>query len=288
MDLILLISSVFLSASSAVLGKFYNRKNSGKRDPNRIYTLLQLAAVFVLWCILYLTEFTFEAAVLPYALVFGGSFALTNISIINALKHGPAALTSLFTSMSMVLVTIWGLLFWNAPVTPVVIAGLVLVVLSIVLCIYNGKQNERKVSVKWLIFATLSMIGNAACSISQRTEQMVFHGEHGKMLMAFATLLSTAAAFVIYLTGDRSDTKPILRKTWFLPVLSGVLNVGLNLFVMLLVQSELSPSLIYPVIGVGGLSVVMIFSQLVFREKLKYWQWIGIALGAAATVLLSI
>ena len=106
--------------------------------------------------------------------------------------------------------------------------------------------------------------------------------------MAFATLISLVSSLVIYLMGDRHATKVILKKSWYLPVITGALNVGLNLFVMMLVQSPLSPSLIYPVIGVGGLSVVMIFSQLVFKEKLKYWQWIGIAVGAAATVLLSI
>lgn len=52
--------------------------------------------------------------------------------------------------------------------------------------------------------------------------------------------------------------------------------------------TALSPSLIYPVLGVGGLAVVTIFSLLVFKEKMRWWQWIGVAVGAVAVLLLSI
>ena len=53
-------------------------------------------------------------------------------------------------------------------------------------------------------------------------------------------------------------------------------------------STDLSPSLIYPVIGVGGLSIVTVFSLLVFKEKMTVRQWLGVAVGAVAVVLLSI
>ena len=61
-----------------------------------------------------------------------------------------------------------------------------------------------------------------------------------------------------------------------------------NLFVIFLATSPISPSVIYPVIAVGGLSVSSIFSLVVFKEKLYWWQWLGILVGAVAVVLLSI
>jgi drug/metabolite transporter (DMT)-like permease len=62
----------------------------------------------------------------------------------------------------------------------------------------------------------------------------------------------------------------------------------LNYFVILLAATSLSPSLIYPVIGVGSLAVVIMFSLFAFKEKLKWWQWLGLGIGAVATLLLSI
>ena len=87
---------------------------------------------------------------------------------------------------------------------------------------------------------------------------------------------------------ERSDSKMILKKSWFFPVLAGGLNGILNLLVILLATSTLSPSLIYPVIGVGSLGVTTIFSTVIFKEKMHWWQWVGVAVGAIAVVLLSI
>ena len=57
---------------------------------------------------------------------------------------------------------------------------------------------------------------------------------------------------------------------------------------MLMAMTDLSPSLIYPVVSVGGLAVVTIFSLFVFKEKMYPKQWFGVAIGAVAVVLLSI
>ena len=62
----------------------------------------------------------------------------------------------------------------------------------------------------------------------------------------------------------------------------------MNFLVLLLVSTNLSPSLIYPAIGVGTLGIVAIFSLFVFREKMTRLQWLGVVIGAAAVLLLSL
>jgi drug/metabolite transporter (DMT)-like permease len=117
---------------------------------------------------------------------------------------------------------------------------------------------------------------------------MNFDGKYGNFLMVVATGISTLACLVIYLRSDRRDTKVITRSCWYFPVLAGILNALLNLFVILMATSDLSPSLIYPVIAVGGLAVTSIFSLVAFKEKLHWWQWVGVAVGAVAVALLSL
>ena len=117
---------------------------------------------------------------------------------------------------------------------------------------------------------------------------MKYNGQHGNMLMLFAIGFCALAYLVVYLRSDRSDTSTMLKTSWWLPVCAGVCNLILNVFVMLMALTTLSPSLIYPVIGVGGLAVVTIFSLLVFKEKMRWWQWLGVAVGAVAVILLSI
>lgn len=286
MDYFYLICSVFCSAASGVFGTYFNRKVTDKKDTSQIYNVLLLATVAIGWLVLFFTDFSFDIKVLPYSALFAFFYATCNIALIQALKCGPVSLTSLILNLSMILTTIWGFFFWDAPFTLPVAAGLILVIISLILCIYT-KENST-VSPKWLFFVFLTFISNAGCSITQRTQQMKFDGQHGKMLMAFATLLSLVICVFIYLRSDKSDSSFVLKKAGVFPVVAALCNVGLNMITIILATSEISPSLIYPVIGVGGLAVTLLFSQLAFKEKLRISQWFGIVAGAIATVLLSL
>jgi drug/metabolite transporter (DMT)-like permease len=55
-----------------------------------------------------------------------------------------------------------------------------------------------------------------------------------------------------------------------------------------LATSELSPSLIYPVVAIGGLMLTTVFSAFVFKEKMHWWQWVGVLIGSVAVGILSI
>ncbi|MBQ7643194.1 MAG: hypothetical protein IJS67_04755 [Clostridia bacterium] len=288
MSYLLLVLSVFANASLSVFGKYYNRSNSGKGDSVSPYNFLLLLSVFVGWGVLFAFDFSFDARVLPYSAAFALAYTACNFGIIKALEYGPASLTSLFLGMSLILVTVWGFIFWNASLTVLVGVGLTLIIASIALCLSGDKKNEKKVSVKWLFFVFLAFLSNAGCSIVQRTQQIDFDGKYGEALMAFASLFSLIVFFSVFVLKGKKNAEAIAKGSWIFPVLAGISNVALNAFVILLAASELSPSLIYPTIGVGGLIVVILFSLFAFKEKLRVSQWVGILIGAIATLLLSL
>ena len=98
-------------------------------------------------------------------------------------------------------------------------------------------------------------------------------------------------------TRDRKDghimalvtTKEMFKKASYYPIISGVCNVFVNTFNIILATSTVVPASVrFPVISVCTLIAVSIFSLFVFKEKLRWWQWIGIGLGVVATVLLSV
>lgn len=289
MQYLYLFSSIFCLASANIIGTLFNRKNEGRPGASPIYNFYQIVAIFLCWLILFLTDRTFDLSVLPYAILFALCYTACNICTINALKTGSVMLTSLFGQLSLILVSIWGFFFWNAKFTWTVGVGLVLTAIALWLCLYTGKSGEgTKINGKWIRYIFLLVIGNAGCSIIQRTQQMNFDGKYGNFLMVVATGISTLACLAIYLRSDRRDTKVITRSCWFFPVLAGVLNALLNLFVILMATSDLSPSLIYPVLAIGSLIVITVLSLLVFKEKMRWWQWLGVLLGIAATGILSL
>lgn len=286
----LIFSLVFMSTSS-IFGGFFNRKNEKRINSTALYNFIYCTVAFICWIILFAIEPSFHVGVLPYAVGFGISYIIAQLGLINALQTGPISLTSLILQLSLIGTTLWGFVFWDTPFTLTVGIGLLLVVLSLWLCLYTGKSKastQNKITVKWILFASMAFLGNAGCSILQRTQQMKHNGQHGNLLMVCALLISVIFTMILYLKGKKTDSKMILKTSGIYPILAGICNVLLNLFVILLASSPIPPSIIYPVLAIGGLSITSIFSFVVFHEKLRIWQWLGIAIGATAVVLLSI
>ncbi len=209
------------------------------------------------------------------------------VGLVYALKTGSVLLTSLILQLSLIGTTIWGFFFWDTKFSLVVGVGLVFVVVSLWLCLYTGKKEERKLNPKWIFWVLVLFLGNACCTIVQKTQQMDFDGKYGNFMMMIATGLGVIATVFLYLKGNRAQEKTLLKESWYFPVLAGVLNAVQNLLVILLATTTLSPSLIYPVLSIGSLMVVTGFSAFVFKEKMQWWQWIGIGIGIIAIALLS-
>ena len=291
MEYFYLIASVFLIATDSIFGSLYNRKNEGRRNPTPLFNLLLISAALVGWSLIYAFDFSFNAASIPYAVIFAVGHATVDIGFILALATGPVSLTSLILQISLIGTTIWGFIFWGEEPTALTWIGLVLVVISIALCLTSPKKDgsdKKPITLKWIIFATMTFVGNVTCSVAQRTHQIVFEGKHGNMLMVFSMLLLFVFFLVSYLLSDRSDSKKTVRDSWYFPIASGTCNLLLNLFVILLAVTNLPPSLIYPAIGVGGIMITSLFSAFFLKEKLYFWQWCGIAVGAVAIVTLSV
>lgn len=288
MPYLYLILSVIGIASASIFGGFYNRKNADRKDFVPLYSLIQLTSIFIFYTILFVIDGTFSWEVLPYSLGFAIGFSLTMICNIYALKTGPVVLTSLILQLSLIGVTAWGFIFWGAKFSWLIGVGLVLIVLSLWLCLYTKKQEENKINLRWIFWVVLMFLGNSAATIIQKTQQMQFNGQYGSFLMFVATGLSAIFALLVYLRSNKKDSRLILKTSWYYPALSGVLNAIMNFCVILLATSTLSPSLIYPVLAIGSLAVTTVFSAFVFKEKLHWWQWCGVAVGAVAVALLSI
>ncbi len=288
MHYLYLFISALGTASAGILATFYNQKNEAKKDVSPIYNVLLLGSVFIAWMIQFLFEREVDLAVLPYAIVMAVCYATASIAYVYALKTGPVVLSALILQMSLVGTAVWGFFFWNSKLSWLVAIGLILIVFSLWLCLKKKKAETKKINVKWGIFIALTFLGNAGASVTQKTQQMAFDGKYGSFLMVIAMCLSFLFSLVLYLRSDKTDSLAILKASWYYPVLAAVINYALNVCIILLATSPLSPSLVYPVIAIGSLSITTVFSKFVFKEEMHWWQWLGVGLGAIAVALLSI
>ena len=283
-----LITSTFLSASTGIIGGLYTSATKVKKAATSLYNFIMITSVFIAWLIMFIINGRYDLAVLPFSVLFAVFYVVCNISLIKALKEGSVMLTSLFLQLALIATSVWGLIFWQSQLSVFVVVGLILAAVSITFCLYKKESGKLDINLKWLLFAFLAFVGNAGCCIIQRTQQTIFDGNYGEFLMVVATAISTVVCGVIYFAGDKEGSAYIIKKASYLPAVSGICNAMLNLFVILMATGTLSPSLIYPMLSVGGLAITIVFSAVVFKEKMNIWQWLGLFLGAVATGLLSI
>ena len=284
--LILTAATIFMSCNG-IGATFYNRKNTSFKETAKIYNLLILGSVFVCWLIKFLTNPVFDFTVIIYSLIFTAGYTVAMLSSVCAYREGPMTLSSLIMQLSVISSTVWGFFFWGSEVTVPVIIGLLCVVIALALCLYTGRGNEEKkrISARWLLFISLFFVGNSVGTITQRTQQLDFDSAYGDFFMTVATGVSFAVCLFVYLKSDKTDTKKILEGSWYIPLLCGAFNFFQNLFVIIL-ATLLSANIVYPVLMIGSLAITSIFSIAIFKERMNWWQWVGVVVGAIAIALL--
>ena len=309
-----IISTIICSGTASVFGGFYNRGSEGKKGAPALFNLLIVVTVFIGWIFSFLSNNQADwSIVLPYALPYGICYGVATVATIYALK-GPILLTTLFLRFSSLIVTFYGFAVGWPGSNPTVWTWLALglIVLTIWLCLYKGKpvqnsntnysqetgveiQNDggryaTKASFKWLISVVIVVLGNVGCSVFLQEQQLKYDGKYGDFFMVIAMAVAVAVCFVLYLRSDKSESKEIFKKVGFFPIVAGVVNVIQNASTLYLIAPErgLPLSTLYPVLGVCGLMVTTLFSAFIFKEKLRWWQWIGVGVGMVATAILSI
>ena len=138
------------------------------------------------------------------------------------------------------------------------------------------------------VWVLVCFFGNLFCTIVQKEQQLAYEGAHGNQLMFFGVLIALVVSIPLYLCSDRSDSRVLVKRAWFWPVLAGASNLIMNFFLMRLANSTLSPSIVYPSIAVIPLAVITLISFFAFGEKPKWWQWIGMVIGMLSIVMLSL
>ncbi len=283
MEAILLISIIFGVSIQNVVRKIFTDKVA-----NGAYTFTAGSVLFalVVFVITGIGKFSFTPSVIWYSIAFSVAYSLASVGAFLAISTGSLSLTSLITQYSLIIPTFYGLFVLDEKIGPPLVIGLVLLCISLVFVNIEGKT-EKKITLKWMIFALIAFVGNGMCSTIQKAQQIRFDGMYKNefMIIALAIAVLTPAVFAIVL--ERKQIVASLKKGFPLYAVCGIANGLVNLFVLIL-SGKMSASVMFPVISAGGIVLTALISIFVYKEKLSLQQKIGFVLGTAAIVLLNI
>lgn len=284
-----LLCAMCSSAFISICSSSFSQKNVGVSNISTTYNVLTTFSAVLIWGILYLRDFSFDPRVLLYSLAYGVFYTCALLGLYNALRTGSVSLTAFIKQLSLIAVAIWGFFFWDASIESNIVIGLILIVAALYLCFKPDKETHSKpVTLKWIFFSLLLLVGNAGCSIIQKTHQGLFDQQHGNMLMFFGCLFSFMVSLILYWRGKRCRLAEINRVSLLFAVFGGFGSGCLNLFILLLINSTMPESVLFPGIAVGGLILTTVYSVVFCRERLRGHQWAGLAVGAVALVFLNL
>lgn len=238
-------------------------------------------------------KFSFDVGLLSYAISMGVIYGTCTVCLTFALKCGDLSISGLIISASLILPTLYGIIFLHNPITVFFVIGLCVLAASLVLVNLGGKKEQlpveqtRGFSVKWLIFILIAAVTNGFCSILQTAQQTAYNGAMKNELMIIVLSVASVLLLAASLIAERGKIKDGVKQSVVLGGGAGVMNGFLNLFVMLAL--EVSPAaLVFPVISGVSLLMTFVIAVLFFKERYQKIQYLGYALGLLSVVLLNL
>ncbi len=164
----------------------------------------------------------------------------------------------------------------------------------------SGESGGRRLSTVWLLLALLAMAFNGGVGILQKTHQSSAHKAElpAFLFVAFAFCAVFSAFCYLFLAirarkkrQENGGEEPTTGSPRFscnlivLFLLSGVC-VALCHCINLYLSGVVAAAVFFPIVNGGALMLTTLASLLLFHERLSLTQWLGLALGAVATLLL--
>ena len=236
-------------------------------------------------------DWTWSSELMIPAVSFGLSYAAATVFVVLAIKCGSLAKTTLITSYSLLVPALAGLIILREPLGIPMIAGMILLVLSLWLTNHRKKTADtpkEKISLKWLIFVLLGFVGNGMCSTVQKLAPHYLGADVNLTLSTIAALgLSTVVLIAASFLTKETDLKSTLRVGGPLSLFCGLFNGAVN-YLAIYLNQFIPASVMFPVLSAGELILIVPYSLLVRREKFTAAQWVGFGVGVVSVVLLNL
>ncbi len=282
MSVIYLISIILGVSFQTVIRKPFTKKAQGK---GVFFYTLMVALAAMLFFVVTSGGLKWNSGLIPYAICFAVAYATSTVFGVIAVSCGSLSLTSLITSYSLLVPTVYGLVFLHDPIGKGLIPGLILLVVSLFLI--NRKSKGAPFTLKWVVCVFLAFAGNGLCTVFQKAQQVAFDGAYKNEFMILALAIVVLLMGVMVLTKERKDVKVATLAGWHFALAAGIVNGIVNLFVMLL-SGMIPVSVMFPLISAGGIIVTYLVSRFFYKEKLTRLQFAGFLTGLASIVFLNI
>ncbi len=183
-------------------------------------------------------KITVSGEIVPYAILFAVGYSMAVVFNFLAISAGSLSLSSLAMSYSLLIPTAYGLIFDNDKASLFFYLGILLLVVSLFLI--NSKKGDNEITLKWAVFAVLSLIGNGACSTVLTVQSVHFDGKYDSGFMVIALSIVAAVLFTVAFFKEKVITTWLIAAFVYKEKLMKTQNIGMLLGVASIVLLNLN------------------------------------------------
>ena len=285
MTLLIIFALCTLSTTKVALQSRFGKKFMKTTDALVLFNALVFLSAAILFCTAIigasLQTWLFSAAFAVFTVIF-------QLTYTKALSLGNVSLTVLFVNLSMLFPVIMSVIFYGESLTFIRIFGILLTVLSFIICVDIKEKNP--ISKKWLFLALSATLANACIGITQKIfGASVYHAQKDSFVacaysIAFIITITIYALLILRkVGGGKLQKAPIFLISMSVGVVLAVFQ-WLNTYAI----STIDASLLFPLSS--GVTIIMstLMGIILFRDKLSLKQGISIAIGIAAVVIMNL
>ena len=270
---ILLFLSVSLeTGKNAAFECFGKKKESGGVDLDLFNTITYISAVPVLLLFfIFGKSHTCSLFTLVTAVGFASVNILAQLCYIKAISRGSMTCTTLISCCGFLISTVFSVVCYSENVRLIQIILLPLLILSLALTMDLKRGN---VDPEWILYAFGSMLFTGLIGVMQKIHQESAHGDEMSLFLLISFVIMAAISGMLLTRAKRmtrGSSDPAMPLAIFSGAALGMIH-SLNLYL-----SGVLPSIVFfPVVNSGLILMTVAVSVVVFHEKLKSKQLVGL------------
>ena len=287
--LLILVFALLNIGESVIVKSYASRYKSGGMLMNSLIALF--AFIFVLITDIVSTDgFYFPPEMIPLGLVNCTLYAIGFYSMFLAFRVGPYGLSRLISNFSLLFSIFYGILVLHEDATAFTYVGILLIFVALFLMNRVGtakNEDEGKISWKWIVYISATVISNGAIAILGRMQQIKFDNACTNEFQMISIGGSFVLLAIMGLIIDGDKLKDILAHGTLYGVGAGLINGAKNI-VSLAVFLFIPISTASPMKTGVGIALTFLVSKVFYKEKYSVAQVVGVICGAAAVLMLSV
>ena len=288
-NVVLFIITLICAVASSNYKAYYVKKTMKfESEQYSFNTGASLICAFVLFALN-----GFNMSLSWYSFLMGAAFGVLTMvnALVNAkaIKIGPLGYTTVIMSLSTAITALSGAIFWDEVLSVFKVIGIILMLVCFVFAVDLEDSKEKKANINWFILCVFCLLTCAAIGLMQKVHQT---SEYKNELMPFlvvAFLVSAAISYAGYLVQKKKESQIEIQeskkqKCFYFGLALLICGVGVagNNALNLYLSGAMDTAIFFPIANGVPLLSALIVSFVLFKEKLKRKQMIGLIIGLIA------